>query len=250
MAVSTLKLITYNIHKGFSFRNTHLVLDLIKQSLRETQADLVFLQEVVGENQRHQNDYESWPKSAQFEYLADEVWAHYAYGKNAVYLDGHHGNAILSKYPIEFFQNIDLSTNPLEQRGLLHAQIHLPDQNLYLDLFNTHLNLMHRERKKQAQKISSFIQKELSSSRSFILAGDFNDWNQKLSREFEQGLGTEEAFRVARGAYAKSFPSFLPLLRLDRVYFRGLKVKAAYRLHGKPWSQLSDHLALFTEFLL
>ncbi len=37
---------------------------------------------------------------SQFAFLADEIWPHFAYGKNAIYSAGHHGNAILSKHPI------------------------------------------------------------------------------------------------------------------------------------------------------
>jgi endonuclease/exonuclease/phosphatase family metal-dependent hydrolase len=49
------------------------------------------------------------------------------------------------------------------------------------------------------------------------------------------------------GRAQPTYPSVLPLLRLDRIYVRGFKV-AASRVHkGKPWSMLSDHLAVSAE---
>jgi endonuclease/exonuclease/phosphatase family metal-dependent hydrolase len=53
---------------------------------------------------------------------------------------------------------------------------------------------------------------------------------------------------VARhGRAPPTFPSMLPLLRLDRIYVRGFKVAAARVHRGKPWSMLSDHLAVSAE---
>jgi endonuclease/exonuclease/phosphatase family metal-dependent hydrolase len=49
------------------------------------------------------------------------------------------------------------------------------------------------------------------------------------------------------GRAQRTFPSFMPLLRLDRIYVRGFRI-AASRVHkGKPWSMLSDHLAVSAE---
>jgi endonuclease/exonuclease/phosphatase family metal-dependent hydrolase len=43
---------------------------------------------------------------------------------------------------------------------------------------------------------------------------------------------------------ARTFPSLMPLLRLDRIYVRGFNVVEASVHRGPPWSLLSDHLAL------
>jgi len=49
------------------------------------------------------------------------------------------------------------------------------------------------------------------------------------------------------GRAARTYPSILPLLRLDRIYVRGFKIVAS-RVHaGRPWSMLSDHLAVSAE---
>jgi hypothetical protein len=61
-----------------------------------------------GENTRHAAAFEKWA-DIQLEFLADEVWSYRAYGKNAVYDHGHHGNAILSKMPFTYHSNHDIS---------------------------------------------------------------------------------------------------------------------------------------------
>ena len=69
----------------------------------------MFLQEVLGEHGKHASRYEDWPATSQYEFLADSMWSDFAYGQNAVYPDGHHGNALLSKYPIKASRNLDVS---------------------------------------------------------------------------------------------------------------------------------------------
>jgi endonuclease/exonuclease/phosphatase family metal-dependent hydrolase len=40
----------------------------------------------------------------------------------------------------------------------------------------------------------------------------------------------------------------MPMLALDRIYVRGMKIEAAHRLHGEVkgtrWRRMSDHLGL------
>jgi endonuclease/exonuclease/phosphatase family metal-dependent hydrolase len=43
---------------------------------------------------------------------------------------------------------------------------------------------------------------------------------------------------------ARSFPSALPLFRLDRIYVRGFHVENAQVHQGRPWSRISDHAVL------
>ena len=57
-------------------------------------------------------------------------------------------------------------------------------------------------------------------------------------------LGLFEVFGGAAGRPPKSFPSALPLFRLDRIYVRGLAVTRSEVHFGEPWSRISDHAAL------
>ena len=108
----TLKIATYNIHKGFSFFKRRLVIHGVREHLRALNADLVFLQEVQGGRARHERRLMNWPEQSQYEFLADAIWPDFAYGKNAAYDAGHHGNAVLSKYPIVGYEPRRLVRRP------------------------------------------------------------------------------------------------------------------------------------------
>jgi endonuclease/exonuclease/phosphatase family metal-dependent hydrolase len=220
---------------------------LIRESIQQFKADLVLLQEVVGEHEKHRNKITNEPSASQFEFLADGAWEHFAYGKNAVYDEGHHGNAILSLYPIKKWHNLDLSTNRWESRGLLHAQLETPFKKK-IHVMSLHLDLLEKGRQKQIQKVCEYINKHTKPNDVVILGGDFNDWAEKASQRLVQEAGMSEAFWQLHGYHAKSFPSFMPLLPLDRVYCRNVKPITAQCLKGPVWKKLSDHLALFTEF--
>lgn len=243
-----LKVITYNIHKGFSTTGLSFTLHAIKEALRTTGADLMLLQEVVGENQKHQKNLTNWPQQAQFEFLADSVWPHYSYGKNAVFSERHHGNAILCRFPIVKEENINISINPREQRGLLHCEILIPEMKKTLHVFNTHIDLLHTSRLKQFEKILARAKSHLPDDSPFLFGGDFNDWTQELNPLFMQHLGVFESHTSIHKSLAKSFPSQFPALSLDRLYFRHVQVEKCSVLRGKPWSDLSDHLPLYAEF--
>lgn len=248
MSKRTLRILSYNIHKGFTARNRSFILKEIRDAIREVQADIVFLQEVLGEHQGHQRRIKDWPLQTQFEYMADEIWHHYAYGQNAVYDEGHHGNAILSKYPILRWENEDVSTTAIERRGLLHAVIKPFEDKPEMHLVCIHFGLFENDRQIQAQRLCNRVRSFVSQNEALIVAGDFNDWALRLSPVFQRDAGLEEAYHVRHKRHARTFPARMPILRLDRVYFRGLEVKLAKVLHDKPWTTLSDHSPLLAEF--
>ncbi len=54
-------------------------------------------------------------------------------------------------------------------------------------------------------------------------------------------------FHDLHGRSALTYPSGMPLLRLDRIYARGFRVCKVEVHHGQPWSRISDHAALSAE---
>ena len=240
----TFHIATYNIHKGFSQFNQRMMLHALKDQLRLMHPDLVFLQEVHGEHVGHAARLENWPVAPQYEFLADELWKDFAYGKNAVYPEGHHGNAVLSRYPIVAWENINISAHAMESRGLLHCEVAIPGWHDTLHCVNVHLGLGGRGRMKQLQAIRDRIQEMVPAHAPLIIAGDFNDWRIKAGEFLARSLHVNEVFEQLHGVSAKSYPSAMPMLRLDRIYYRGLKVKTAHVHHGRPWSRISDHAAL------
>jgi endonuclease/exonuclease/phosphatase family metal-dependent hydrolase len=241
-----LRVFSYNIHKGFSGGNLKYTLALMREEIRKLHPDLLFLQEVHGEHAGHRNRIKNWPAGSQFEYLAEELWPHFSYGKNVVYGNGHHGNAILSKFPIERWENINVSQNRFEQRGILHAQLRIPGHARPLHAFCVHLGLRETDRTKQLAEIVKRIESSVGSREPLIAAGDFNDWRSKANDHLVKRSGPEleEAFQTLYGHHARTFPSWLPTMRLDRVYYRGFKIHTAVCLRHPPWNSLSDHTPL------
>ena len=244
MKRSTLHVATYNIHKGLSQFNRRMMVHELREHLRLLNADIVFLQEVQGRHERHAARFENWPDEPQHEFLADSVWSDYAYGRNAVYGHGHHGNAILSRYPIISVENQDVSTHPFENRGVLHCEVGLPGMRKPLHCLCVHLALNERGRRHQVGAIIDRIRRTVPAEAPAVLAGDFNDWRNMAGNRLADALGLREAFRDHRGKPARSFPSAFPVLRLDRIYVRGFAVRQTDVHHGLPWSRISDHAAL------
>ncbi len=246
-----LRVLSYNIHKGFNaskpFGNQKFVLSRIRQAIRDVHADVVCLQEVLGAHEGHREKISDWPSQSQFEYLADEIWPHYAYGKNAIYTAGHHGNAILSKYPFIFSENIDVSMNRFERRGLLHGVMKIPGKKAPLHVICVHLGLLEADRKAQVRRICDRIESHVPHNEPLLICGDFNDWLVRASKALQDKLEVLEAFHAINGSHARTFPSWMPALCLDRIYFRGMEVESARQLTGKPWTELSDHIALYAE---
>ncbi|MBC6405685.1 MAG: endonuclease/exonuclease/phosphatase family protein [Rhodospirillales bacterium] len=234
-----IRTLTHNIHKGVSYYSNRRILSGLREEIRATQADFVFLQEICGGSVGEPHP--------QQDYLAEAVWSERVYGRNAVHKKGHHGNAILSKFLVEENHNEDISLDRWERRGLLHAVARLPDGGR-LHLFCLHLNLLHDDRRKQARQVIQRLQHRLKPDDRSILAGDFNDWRSQLSRELESEAGFKDAALEALGEHPRTYPSFLPILRLDRIFFRNLTLLDFSVLNDMRWRRLSDHLPLTATF--
>ncbi|MCE7914798.1 MAG: EEP domain-containing protein [Nitrosomonas sp. PRO4] len=250
MSNRSIKVLTYNIHKGFSATNLRFVLHEIKNLLRHLDADIVFLQEVRGECNISKKSFTDRSANRQFEFLADQVWHHHAYGKNAIYKSGHHGNAILSKYPFVEWENINVSMLRSASRSLLHGAIQIPGIDQKIHIICVHLGLFELERERQISMLAKRIGSHVPADEPLIIAGDFNDWRGRVEHYLHQDLGVKEVFKNRHGVHARTFPAWLPLLSMDRIYFRGLDVVDCIYLQGKPWRRLSDHIPLLAEFKL
>jgi endonuclease/exonuclease/phosphatase family metal-dependent hydrolase len=164
-----------------------------------------------------------------------------------VYAHGHHGNAILSRFPFVSFENHDVSDHRFERRGLLHCVVAVPGWRRNLHCVCVHLSLHERGRNRQLEAISGRLKEIASRELPIIIAGDFNDWRHRASSILERQLGMTEVSIAHSGRAPRTYPSLLPFLRLDRIYVRGFDV-ATSRVHGgRPWSNLSDHLAVSAE---
>ncbi|HSH90973.1 MAG TPA: endonuclease/exonuclease/phosphatase family protein [Ramlibacter sp.] len=243
-----LTVMTVNIHKGFTSFNRKFILPELRDAVRQVGADVVFLQEVMGTNGSH-------PKSTaceepHYEFLADSIWPQFAYGRNMVYPKGHHGNAVMSKFPIVHYQNHDVSIAGPEKRGLLHCVLRVPGQPMDVHAICVHLGLAESHREHQLELLCEMVRGEVPDDAALIVAGDFNDWRRRAHAFLEREVGLKEVFVTAYGESAKTFPSRFPILSLDRIYVRNASVHLPVVLPRKPWSHLSDHAPLAAEIHL
>lgn len=239
-----LAIASYNIHKGLSHFNRRLTVHELRDRLNTLGSDIVFLQEVQGGHAQRASRFQHWPSKPQHEFLAGHLYTEFAYGKNCVYDNGHHGNAILSRYKILSWENEDISAHSFESRGMLHCEIEIPGVAAPVHCINVHLGLTERGRGRQMRMIAARVQAMVPDGAPLILAGDFNDWLVRAGRFFEDELGLVEVFETHHGQPARSFPSLLPVFHLDRIYIRGFNVHAAHVHSGNAWHRVSDHAAL------
>ncbi len=261
-----LRIVTWNIHKGVSTVGTRPRVHGIKQAITTMTPDILFLQEVQGRHDllalRHAG---KWPSQGQHEFLAGDTH-HAAYGMNAVYDHGHHGNALLSRFPIASAFNHDVSDHAFESRGILHCVLQVGETPVRC--YVVHLGLFAGSRLRQTQALIEAVMSTASAEAPLVIAGDFNDWTNALSKTLCEQLGVTEVFdqhlssrsfgtylrrlsgRGPKKAPARTFPAAMPVLQLDRIYVRGFDVHSAQVLHGASWARLSDHAPIVAELSL
>jgi len=233
---TTIRVLTLNTHQGFSAHRRHDALLRIRDVLRTAGADLVFLQEIgVADG--------SDVPAHQYEILADRVWPQHAYGRNAISTSGHHGNALLSKYPIVAWENVDASIGDAEPRGMLHCVLKIPHAPNPLHAVCVHFALRETHRQQQVERLLELIATRIPADAPLVIAGDFNDWRELAHRRLSRDRALDEIHASAAGRPARTFPARLPLLRLDRIYVRNLRHRPI-RLPRRPWATLSDHTPL------
>lgn len=252
MSDGRVRVATYNIAKGVRGVGPRKRLEIhnLGLGIESLDADMVFLQEVRSfhhqEARRFQRTWFGWPQEGQAEFLAP-VGYEAAYRTNAVTRHGEHGNALLSRWPIGDIGHHDVSDHPFEQRGLLHVPVHW--QGTVLHAIVAHLGLIHASRVRQVQRLADFIEREVPRGELLVVAGDFNDWGERLDPAMtDMGLARASSPGVWRPAL--TFPSRVPVFSLDRVYMRGLRCLSVHVPRGTAWARMSDHLPLVADLEL
>ena len=250
---NVLRVATYNIHKGVRGVGPKRRLEIHNMVLgiEALDTDLVFLQEVRRMNHaaaRHFPDtHVGWPRMPQADYLAPEGYD-VAYHTNAVTRDGEHGNALLSRWPLGDIGHHDVSDHRFEQRGLLHVPVHW--NGIKINAIVAHFGLMHASRVRQVQRLAAFIEANVPSDELLIVAGDFNDWGDRLDAQMI-AAGLRRAMKAGDPpARYNTFPSRIPMFSMDRIYARGLHCLSTSVPRGTNWARMSDHLPLVAELEL
>lgn len=249
-AAPLLTVMTVNTHKGFTTFNRRFILPELRDAVRKVGADVVFLQEVQGTHEANGKKINGWPEAPHYEFLADEIWPQFAYGRNVVYPKGHHGNAVMSKFPIVHHTNHDVSIAGPEKRGLLHCVLSVPGHTPQVHAICVHLGLAEAHRQQQLELLCEIVRTEVPPQTPLVVAGDFNDWRRRAHDLLYRATGLREVFVTAYGESARTFPALFPLLSLDRIYVRNASVHLPVVLPRRPWAHLSDHAPLAAEIHL
>lgn len=228
---TTLKIITYNIHKGKSFLLRKNILPDINKFLHVKEYDFIFLQEV---RDFHEKEFKL-AQALQTDILSQGIYKSF-YGKNKVYKQGHHGNAILTNHKVNSFRNFDISVSPFESRGFFVVTVEM--NGVIVNMACTHLNLRKNDRLKQIDLIENIIE-ENYLDQPFILAGDFNDFDATI----EKKLRTLDFHNLTK---IKTFPHIFPMFNLDKIFVRNMYINSVQSSIIKPLNHLilSDHLPI------
>lgn len=228
------RLITYNLHSGVG-RDGIQDYARIGRFLVEQDADFVLLQEM---------DTRSAGRD-----VNDDISAICADGKymlipapTVTTQHGWYGNAILTRHPVLHRQQFNISVPRREPRTLQQVVVTLDKQPL--SLLNAHLGLKKKERAYQARRLHEIMLSiNERNQMPACLGGDMNEWwlNTRLFKRLDQ---TYHQLRTGR-----SFPSHLPLFKLDRLWTSPeLRVNHCDRLTDKSYRHYSDHLAVKVDF--
>jgi endonuclease/exonuclease/phosphatase family metal-dependent hydrolase len=215
---------TYNVHGcvGSDGREDRA---RTAEVLRALDADAIALQEL------------RWQPS-QALHVLDDLAARLGYtplaGPTLLRPDGHYGNALLTRLPVEDVRREDLSVPGREPRGALAAVLRA--ERGPITVIATHLGLAPGERRRQMRRLLALVRK---SAKPVVLLGDLNEW-----------LLWGRPLRWLRAHFGRApapatFPARWPLLALDRIWVEPAGALERVEAHtAHPARTASDHLPL------
>jgi endonuclease/exonuclease/phosphatase family metal-dependent hydrolase len=233
------RVVTYNVHKCRGL-DRRIVPERIARVLRETEADVVALQEVV-------NVPGANPERDQARYLASQLSYHFVIGPTRLLHGGPYGNALLSRFPIRSTGNYNLSVPGREPRGCMRADLWIEGRPLHL--FNVHLGTSVFERQRQAHKLlAPEVLHPLPREGPRLVVGDFNEWMRGLVTRMLCSEMKSADIRVHLRR-SRTYPGLLPLLHLDHIYYDPALELERVTLHRSRTALVaSDHLPISADF--
>jgi endonuclease/exonuclease/phosphatase family metal-dependent hydrolase len=238
-----LRIVTYNTHKSRGM-DGRIRPERIVEVLREVEADIVALQEVLSID-------DAGASKHQAQYFADELGMHMRLGETRRLRGGAYGNVVLSRFPVGEGASHDLSvTWGREERGCLRVDVDLGEKDK-LHVYNVHLGTGFRERRHQGPKLVEALLAERARLRGpRVVLGDFNEWTAGLtSRLLAARLNSVDIRTHLRRK--KTYPGLLPVLHLDHIYFDDALELERLSLHRTRKALVaSDHLPLVADFQL
>ena len=230
----TLRVATYNIHRcrGLDGRTSPA---RIADVIRSIEPDVVALQEVIGAGQN------STGHAEELGALLGMGWvmASTRHLRGALF-----GNVVLSRLPIVYHSQYDLSWKTCEPRCAQRVDISVGQDTLHL--YNVHLGTALLERRHQAGRLSAILHDRRVGVPKIVL-GDFNEWMRGLATETLSARLQSIDLR-AHLRRRRTYPGVFPVLHLDHIYYEGKVEVMKLELPRTRLSLMaSDHLPLVAE---
>ena len=228
-----IRVVTYNIH-GCVGLDRRCDPARTAAVLREIDADIVCLQEVEARGNGLRAD--------QATYLGEATDRRVIFGAGTRERRGRFANAVLTRFPSLATRAIDLAVPGYEPRGAIDVDLMIGHR--VLRVMATHFGLHAGERRLQANRLIAALDDPVESDRppahAVLLVGDLNEWRGRNGggiRALDRCLGPS--------ATPRTFPSWLPVLPLDRIYALGPAVLRDVHVYRSPLARVaSDHLPL------
>lgn len=239
----SIRIVTWNIHKGIGGVDRSYRLDRIVALLRDVRPDIAFLQEVA-----------DWLPRAKYHEQAEMIarsleLGHVEFAAEHRFRRGGYGNAILCRWPLTDAERIDLTVGRKKKRGALVARtrVRRHEHSRSVVLSNLHLGLAGSERGEQLRRfLATRPFAHTAAKTPNIVAGDLNDLWGTLGPKFLIPAGFTRA-----GPLCNTFPAWLPMRPLDGVFVRGeAKILRCMPRRSRLAGVASDHLPLVAEILL
>lgn len=216
---------SYNVHRCVG---TDLRRDTarVARVIRDLDCDTVGLQEVDSLHARGD-------LGPQLEHLAAATRMQAISGWTMARRDGKYGNALLTRRPVKAVRRHDLSVGRAEPRGALHVELDVAGASAHLLV--THLGLVRAERRTQVRQLLELL-RGISHEHTVVLLGDINEWlpGGRCLRWLNDDLGSAPA--------ARSFPVWLPLFALDRLWVRPRHALVSFEVYRSELARVaSDH---------
>lgn len=230
-----LRIATYNVHSCFG-TDRRLDPGRVAEVILECDADVVALQEVDVARARSGG-------IDQAQTIANHLRMISHFHPALHIEEERYGDALLTALPTRLVKAEGLPSRG-EPRGALWVEVGLED--VRLQVFVTHLGLSGAERARQAEVLlgPGWLGADMPEGARILLAGDLNAIARSACYKlFARGL-RDVQLEAGRGP-RPTFPSRLPLLRIDHIFVgEGILVRDAW-VHDSPLARrASDHLPL------
>jgi endonuclease/exonuclease/phosphatase family metal-dependent hydrolase len=230
-----LRIATYNIHRcrGMDRRTS---VARIADVIRELDADVIALQEVIGAGPGGPGQAEELGAALGMGWVMHSVRT----------LRGHQfGNVVLSEHPIMAHGHYDLTWRTCEERACQRADVDLGDGRL-LHVYNVHLGTAVLERRYQAGRLAAFVHDHRVKGPKVIL-GDFNEWLRGLATKTLSSL-FKSIDILEHLKRRRTYPGLFPVLHLDHIYYEGeMTVRKLELVRTRKALMASDHLPLVAD---